>query len=55
MIHYREHEFGPVKPRYRVWSDAWFNDQFEVVDYDEFHKFKALAEKLGITFKHHTD
>lgn len=53
-VHYREHEFGPEKPRLRIWVDGWLPDQFEVVDHNDFQNAKALMERLRVVkFQHH--
>ena len=47
-IQYLAHEFGPKKPRMRVRREWWMDDEFEVISYDDFVAFKAVAEALNV-------
>lgn len=49
-LHIREHEFGPKKPRIRVWTDT--SNGFEVKPYDE---IKAAFDAGTQVIHHHCD
>lgn len=56
MFHVRAHEFGPTKPRVRIWTDD-SNGQFNVVAFDDVEKLKMLLDKMGVgsITPHHCD
>lgn len=47
-LFYHEHEFGPAKPRMRVWRENWFSDQFEVLTAEEFEQLEKLCQRFTI-------
>jgi hypothetical protein len=49
MFHVRAHEFGPQKPRIRIWTDEMSQyGQFNVVSFDDVQALCDLLGKLGI-------
>lgn len=47
-VHCRVHEFGPVKPKMRVWTDEMIGyGQFNVVDFNVVNDLHVVLGRLG--------